>query len=147
MNKLQDATWDRKKKRRLNNFYSQFDGVTRGFVARDASAAALDPTGGRLVSFAAAGETASTPLQNVARWLVSGVVQNFESINPMRPAIGAPTQDWRMAVSRLFDQLLAKAWEETRMPPGISMGAGNLWPCDSKDENSKILIPLSLIHI
>jgi len=109
-----------KKRRRINNICSKIS-----FVAANAPPDL----------------TASFPLTDVGRWLVSGAVEDLHSAVPMRPGLGDRTQSLRMAMSRLFNQLKAKAWEETRMTPGVVWRAGNLWSGDPKDGTSRIFLP------
>lgn len=126
LRKLHSVSHGKKRKRRLNEVSSQLEGLRRGFVSQGVS-----PDDHKAIG---------APNRDVASWLVSGWKQNFQSLLTLRPGLGEPAQDLTTAVSMLLGQLLAKAWEETRLSPGISMRAGNLRPCEAKDRTSKVFV-------
>ena len=141
LEQLQCCTENRKKRRRLNNSIHQVNAVCQGRIKHVASPEDLVPTGSWLERSAATGETASTPWPTVGSWLLSGRIQDINSVCTVKPGLCDQEQSLRAALKKLCDQLLSKAWEETRLTQDARIRFGNLEPCDSQDTISKIFMP------
>ena len=89
----------------------------------------------------ASGQTEGTSWPHAAKWLLSGRIQDRHAVCPVKPGLGDQGQSLTAALKKLCDQLLSKAWQETRQTPGGCLSGGNLRPSDSKDTVSKILMP------
>ena len=74
------------------------------------------------------GSSAESSLPRPAVWLTGGASRHFASNTALQVCLGCSTQDTERALQQLLAQLLAKAWEETRVGTGAFMRAGNLRP-------------------
>ena len=76
-------------------------------------------------------------------WLLSGAAVDFQSVFPLRPGLGSPSQGDFVAIASVLESLLSKAWETTRLSPGARLLVGRLKQYESGEQVSNILISCS----
>ncbi len=126
---LQDLTTSPKKRRRVNNAMNQYR-KARAIVSNRACEHVLGLTLqlGLGEFLGSSGSGADSSLPRPAVWLTSGASRHFASHLTLQVGLGSSTQDTEPALQKLLEQLLAKAWEETRAGTSAIVRAGNLRP-------------------
>ena len=58
--------------------------------------------------------------------MMSGAAVDFQSVFPLRPGLGSPSQGDFVAIASVLESLLSKAWETTRLSPDARLRVGSL---------------------
>jgi len=127
-----------RKRRRVSGVCNPASALIKGNVSPGSLVSVDEDVHSSLSSSACFPSLPQTPY-----WFLSGAAFDFQSVLPLRPGLGFPSQNDFVAIASLLESLLFKAWETTRLSPGARLRVGSLKRYESGEEVSKVFIPCS----
>jgi hypothetical protein len=135
---LRDQTQSHNRKRKMNIAVDALESakVTRRF------AKSVVPLLGPFLGGSSSSGVAKTPVSwpSCAKWMVGGRALDPRAIHPLKVGLGDPSQGTVVALQKVAQQTLAKAWEELRFSPDFVLRGGNLRPDVGAGDTSKIFV-------
>ena len=123
---LHEITTSPKKRRKVNSVMNQYSAARASRSNRDRDYVLGLTLQMGLGEFLGSSGSAAISLPRPPVWLTSGASRDFASHLTVQVGFGSSTQDTELALHKLMERLLAKAWEETRAGSSAIVRAGNL---------------------